>query len=118
MLRKTILIALLFLLVGICIFGIASRFDSSVGLPQPITVESKCPVAGCMNESCPGFDNIPQPDGMHEMLGPENGCASVKCHAWDALRSRYHQASDASLNLWILAPVVLVLVLVLLVKRL
>ena len=65
-----------------------------------------------------GFDNIPQPDGMHEMLCPENGCASVKCHAWDALRSRYHQASDASLNLWILAPVVLVLVLVLLVKRL
>lgn len=45
-------------------------------------------------------------DGIHEMNCPEASCSSVECHAWDTLTSRYHQASDASLNLWILAPIV------------
>ncbi len=51
------------------------------------------------------------------MVCPEAGCASLECHAWDTLTGRYHQASDASLNLWILAPVVFVVGLVLLVKK-
>lgn len=118
MLRKTILAALAFLLVGVCVFGAGMCASTSVGLPQAVTAESRCPVAGCMNESCHGFDDVPQPDGRHEMLCPENGCASVECHAWDTLESRYHQASDASLNLWILTPVVLVLALVIVVRRL
>ena len=61
-----------------------------------------------------GFDNVPEPDGAHEMTCPEASCADVACHAWDSLTTRYHQASDASLNLWILAPVALVVGLVLL----
>ena len=48
---------------------------------------------------------------------PEAGCVSVECHAWEALTGRYHQASDASLNLWILMPVALVVALVALVKK-
>ena len=60
---------------------------------------------------------MPQPDGIHEMNCPEASCSSVECHAWDTLTSRYHQASDASLNLWILAPVVGVVALVMLVKK-
>lgn len=118
MTRKLTVTLLAFLLVGVCCFGAAACIDSSVGAPQPITAESRCPVAGCANESCHGFDDVPQPDGVHEMLCPENGCASVECHAWDTLMSRYYQASDASLNLWILTPVLLVLALVMLVKRL
>ena len=51
------------------------------------------------------------------MTCPEAACSSTECHAWDSLTNRYHQASDASLNLWILAPVVLVVGLVLLVKK-
>ena len=52
------------------------------------------------------------------MACPEVSCASVECHAWDSLVGRYHQASDASLNVWVLMPVVLVVWLVLLVKAL
>ena len=42
----------------------------------------------------------------------------MECHAWDSLVGRYRQASDASLNVWILMPVALVVGLVLLVKAL
>lgn len=51
------------------------------------------------------------------MMCPEAGCASVECHGWDSLIGRYHQASDMSLNVWILMPVALVLGLWLLVRR-
>lgn len=48
---------------------------------------------------------------------PEAGCASTECHGWGSLIERYHQASDMSLNVWILMPVALVLGLWLLVRR-
>lgn len=48
---------------------------------------------------------------------PEASCASTECHAWDTLATRYYQASDASLNLWVLAPVALVVGLVLIVRK-
>ncbi len=76
---------------------------------QPITAESACPAAGCAGGQCHGFDAVPNPDGVHEMTCPEAGCASVECHAWDSLVGRYHQASDMSLNVWVLMPVALVL---------
>ncbi len=76
------------------------------------------PAVGCASGSCHGFGDVPEPDGVHEMACPEAGCASVECHAWDTLATRYHRASDASLNLWILAPVVLVGLLVLIVRKL
>lgn len=66
---------------------------------------------------CHGFDAVPESDGVHEMMCPEAGCASVECHGWDSLIGRYHQASDMSLNVWILMPVALVLGLWLLVRR-
>ena len=67
--------------------------------------------------SCHGFDDVPEPDGVHEMTCPEASCASTECHAWDTLATRYYQASDASLNLWVLAPVALVVGLVLIVRK-
>ena len=50
------------------------------------------------------------------MTCPEAGCQSTECHAWDSLTNRYHQASDASLNVWILMPVALVVGLIIVVN--
>ena len=84
---------------------------------QPIAADSPCPATGCASGACHGVDAVPEPDGVHEMVCPEAGCASVECHGWDSLIGRYHQASDMSLNVWILMPVALVLGLWLLVRR-
>lgn len=84
----------------------------------PVQADSPCPVTACASGECHGFGAVPEPDGVTEMVCPEAGCASAECHAWDALAGRYHQASDASLNLWILMPVALVVGLVALVRGL
>ena len=117
MVRKLLVTLAAFLLVGACTFAAGVASDSSVRLPQPIAADSPCPAVGCASGECHGFDDVPEPDGAHEMACPEAGCSSVECHAWDTLATRYHQASDASLNLWVLAPVALVLALVLLVRK-
>lgn len=117
MVKKVTLTLAAFLLVGVCAFAVGAAADPSVGLPQAIAADSPCPAAGCANGECHGFDNVPVPDGVTEMSCPEATCASVECHAWDSLTTRYYQASDASLNLWILAPVALVVGLVLLVRK-
>ena len=114
--KKLIVLAVL-ALAAACTFGVGTLADPDVGPPQVITAESRCPVTQCASGECHGFDAVPGPDGVYEMVCPEAGCASVECHAWDTLVGRYHQASDASLNLWILAPVVLVLGLTLFVRK-
>ena len=106
-----------FLIVCACVFGVGLLASPDVGAPQQITAESACPAVGCASGECHGFDNVPEPDGVHEMTCPEASCSSVECHAWDTLMGRYRQASDASLNLWIIAPVVLVVGLVFIVKK-
>lgn len=118
MVKKVLVTLIAFVVVGICAFGGGLVADSSVGLPEPIVADSKCPAVGCASGSCHGFGDIPQPDGIHEMDCPESDCSSVECHAWDTLQSRYHQASDASMNLWIVAPVALVIILVLMARKL
>lgn len=118
MLRKAIITLATFFFTGIVVFGAVAAASPAVGLPRPIEPHSPCPVVGCASGSCHGFGDVPEPDGVHEMACPEAGCASVECHAWDTLATRYHRASDASLNLWILAPVVLVGLLVLPVRKL
>lgn len=117
MVRKALITLAVVVIVGGCVFGAAALSDSDVGAPRAITADSACPVTGCASGECHGFDNVPQPDGVHEMNCPEVSCSSVECHAWDTLLDRYHQASDASLNLWILAPVVLVVALVAIVRK-
>ena len=99
-------LALLAAIAAVIAVGFALAPDSAI---RPIAA---CPVVGCVSGSCHGFDDVPEPDGVHEMTCPEASCASVECHGWETLGSRYHQASDASLNLWILMPVVLVVALV------
>ena len=115
--KKIILVIVVFLVAAVQVFALGSIADSSVGVPERIAPESACPATGCASGECHGFDDVPQPDGVHEMVCPEAGCSSVECHAWDSLMDRYHQASDASLNLWIIMPVVLVIALVLVVRK-
>lgn len=107
--------AVLALAVACLAAGFAAEPQSSIA---PLTPGSPCPAVGCASGECHGFGAVPEPDGVHEMSCPEAGCASAECHAWDSLVSRYHQASDASLNLWIVMPTVLVLGLVLVVRAL
>ena len=116
MVKKILVSGIIFLTIGIFVIaaGVAS---ANIELPQRILAESSCPVAGCSSNSCHDYDSVPVPDGQHEMRCPRRACASVECHAWDTLTTRYHQASDASMNLWIVAPVVFVLVLVAVMKR-
>ncbi len=115
--KKLLIVLAVFLVACACVFGVGSAADSQVGLPQAIVQESACPVVGCVSGSCHGLDDVPAPDGVHELTCPEASCSSVECHAWDSLLGRYCQASDASLNLWIMLPVLLVVVSVLLIKK-
>ncbi|MDO4290898.1 MAG: hypothetical protein Q4C41_06695 [Eggerthellaceae bacterium] len=110
MTKKFAITLAVFALLGACVLGAGAlaQGGSAAALPQRIAADSPCPATGCASGSCHGFDDVPEPDGVHEMTCPEAGCASTECHAWDTLRGRYHQASDASLNLWILMPVALV----------
>ena len=118
MMRKTVITLLVFALAGTAVFGAGLLAGDAVGAPQPIRADSPCPAVGCASGKCHGFDDVPSPDGVHEMSCPEASCASVECHAWDTLTTRYYRASDASLNLWVLAPVALVVGLVLIVRKL
>lgn len=118
MLRKAVITMAVFFFAGAVVFAVVASANPVVGLPRAIELDSACPAVGCASGSCHGFGNVPEPDGVHEMACPEAGCASVECHAWDTLETRYYRASDASLNLWILAPVVLAGMLVLIVRKL
>ncbi|MCI8468010.1 MAG: hypothetical protein HFJ75_00630 [Eggerthellaceae bacterium] len=118
MVKKLLITFAALALVGACVLGAGALAQPGVApLPVPIEESSPCPATGCASGTCHGFDDVPEPDGIHEMTCPEAGCASVECHAWDTLRGRYHQASDASLNLWILMPVALVIALALVVRK-
>lgn len=94
------------LIAGVLVIGFVAEPTSAI---RPVAADATCPVVGCVSGECHGYGNVPKPDGESEMICPETGCASVECHAWDTLTGRYHQASDMSLNVWILMPVALVL---------
>lgn len=107
--RKVVATLAVFAVLGVGVLGVGSlaqEGDASFA-PVPITSSSPCPATGCASGACHGFDDVPVPDGVHEMACPQASCSSVECHAWDTLRNRYHQASQASLNAWILMPAVL-----------
>lgn len=119
MVKKFVIALVAFAVAFVAVYGVcaAAGAKNNVGMPQEITAESPCPVVYCASGECHGFDNVPEPDGIHEMKCPEVSCSSAECHAWETLANRYHQASDGSLNVWVLAPIMLVLGLVLIVKR-
>lgn len=119
MVKKLLVALLAFAVCAVAVYAACAAIgaENDVSLPKSITEDSPCPVVYCASGECHGFDNVPAPDGIHEMKCPEVNCYSAECHAWETLASRYHQASNGSLNLWVLAPVMLVLGLVLIVKR-
>ena len=114
--RKLLITLAVFVLAGGLVLAAGIAAEPATGV-HAVPVVSPCPVTGCANGACHGVDDVPEADGVAEMTCPEAGCASVECHAWDSLTTRYHQASDASLNLWLLAPVALVVGLVLIVRK-
>lgn len=115
MVKKILVAGVLVALVAVvAAAGFAVAPESGI---RAIAADSPCPAAGCTSGVCHGFDAVPEPDGIREMSCPEVGCASVECHGWDSLIGRYHQASDMSLNLWILMPVAAALGLWVLVRR-
>jgi hypothetical protein len=121
MLRKGIIVIAIFVLVSAAVFGTAAlAAPAQVTLPQVITADTRCPVAGCtQKEGCHAAGPAPAIDGSFEMTCPKvTGCTDVNCHAYDRLTSHYNKPSDASLNLWIVAPVLFVVGLVLIVKKL
>lgn len=114
--KKGVKTLVAFLLAGGLVLAAGFAIEPATAV-RPVEAASPCPAVGCASGECHGFDNVPEPDGAIEMSCPETGCASAECHAWEALSTRYYQASDASLNLWILAPVALVVGLVLIVRK-
>lgn len=118
MVKKLICVIAAFALAAACVFAAAGVSSESVGAPQHIDAASPCPATGCASGECHDYANVPGPDGVHEMVCPESTCASVECHAWDTLVSGgYRSASDASLNLWVLGPVVFFGGLILVLKK-
>ncbi|WP_241158206.1 hypothetical protein [Adlercreutzia sp. ZJ138] len=114
MLKKVLITLAMFALAGALVIGVGFVLEPKSAV-NPISPNSPCPVAGCASGECHGFDAVPEPDGIHEMTCPEAGCADSDCHAWDTLQGRYKQASDSSLNIWILAPTALVVGLIVLI---
>ncbi len=115
---KRILLALIaFFVIGACTFGAGALVEPETAL-KPITPGSPCPVVGCVSGECHSFDNVPTPDGIHEMNCPETTCSDVTCHAWEFLMTGYHRANNASLDIWILAPVAFVAALIAMVRAL
>jgi hypothetical protein len=119
--KKAVLTVVAFVLMGAAVFGTAAlAVPGEVSVPQRITGETPCPVAGCTQPdgACHAGALSPVPDGSFVMECPKaRGCSSTECHAADRLTSHYNAPSDFSMNLWILAPVVLVVALVLIVKK-
>ena len=122
MARKIIITLFVFLLVGLIVFLAGWALDrQSVALPERIGPDSPCPVAGCAQPDggCHADGAYPVPDGSFEMACPRiEGCADTSCHAFERIGATRAKPSDASMNLWILAPVALVLVLVWVVRKL
>ncbi len=115
--KKIIATVTVFLLAGACVIGAVGLVRPDALSVRPITAESPCPVVGCASGTCHGFDDVPEPDGVHEMTCPESFLRIGGVPWLGTLGSRYHQASDASLNLWILMPVALVVALVGIVRK-
>lgn len=74
--KKIAVTAAVFLLAAVCSVGAVMLVQPEALSVRPITETSPCPVVGCASGSCHGFDDVPEPDGVHEMTCPEASCAS------------------------------------------
>lgn len=119
--KKLFITVFTFLLVGVLTFVVVwATNQQEVALPEAITEATLCPVAGCTQQdgACHAANPAPEPDGSFEMNCPKvEGCSDVQCHAWERIDSTSMRPSDSSLNLWILAPAVLVLFLMWIARK-
>lgn len=72
--KKIAVTAAVFLLAAVCSVGAVMLVQPEALSVRPITETSPCPVVGCASGSCHGFDDVPEPDGVHEMTCPEASC--------------------------------------------
>ena len=82
--RKFVVVLAAFALACAAVYGAGSLAEPSTGVAR-IEPDSPCPATGCASGACHGFDDVPEPDGVHEMTCPEASCASTECHAWNSL---------------------------------
>ena len=74
--KKIAVTAAVFLLAAVCSVGAVMLVQPEALSVRPITETSPCPVVGCASGSCHGFDDVPEPDGVHEKL---------PAHRWSAM---------------------------------
>jgi len=121
MFKKTVITIVVFVLIGVLVYGVAAlAAPDSVALPETITESTPCPVANCSQPDggCHAAAEAPVPDGSFTMTCPKvTTCSDSSCHAWERLSTHYLRPSDFSMNLWILVPVVLAVGLVLLIRK-
>jgi hypothetical protein len=119
--KRLVAVTVIFIVVTLAVFGSAAAGGSGeVSLPQRITPETLCPLAGCTqaDKGCHASAAAPVPDETFVMRCPKSsGCQDSACHAWDRLTTHYLKPVDFSMNLWIVAPIVFVLALILIVKQ-
>ena len=102
MFKKLLVTLVAFLLAGACVLAAGAAAEPATGV-RPIEADSPCPAVGCASGSCHGFDDVPEPDGVHEMTCPEASCASTECHAWDTLATRKHPQVQARVGRLVIA---------------
>ena len=66
MFKKLLVTLVAFLLAGACVLAAGAAAEPATGV-RPIEADSPCPAVGCASGSCHGFDDVPEPDGVHEM---------------------------------------------------
>lgn len=115
MIKKLVVTFAALAVVAACVVGAGALAEPSTGV-RVIAAESPCPATRCASGECHGFDDVPVPDGVHEMSCPEASCSSTECHAWDTLVGGYRQASGASLTLWLVVPAAVVVALAAIAK--
>ena len=100
MLKKLVATAVLAALVSaVAIVGFAAPRRLSSPSPLIRAVSGR----RCASDACHGFERCPRPDRAMRKVCPGPDTRSTECcHGWGSLIERYHQASDMSLNVWIL----------------
>jgi hypothetical protein len=119
--KRLVITFLFFVLVAASVYpALAATAPDGASFLERITPDTPCPVVGCtqLDGACHAAAAAPVPDGSFTMLCPKvKGCSDIACHAWDRLTAHYRKPSDSSMNLWILAPVLFTVGLVLVVRK-
>lgn len=103
-LKATLAVIAIAAILSVAIYAAVAAIGSpAVTLPERVSADSLCPVAGCASSTgCHGADPAPELASGETMICPKVGCEAEECHAADRLVSHYNEPKTSSLNLWIL----------------